>query len=230
MSLAEIERPSRLVTDEINDLIARLIESGLADDENVAYERRTGASTWNVDIAGVDSYGSSLKNVPYGDLYATLTQERSFNIKMLDGALIQLVYSFDSNSLIRYRLAYFPSPDLLEFQNNPGLYLSERIFADVVSKATVTIPLRFDYDHRPGMSRNVAHPVSHLTLGQYAECRIPVSAGMSPSGFMSFLLRSFYSLGSAQAQVEFPEITRLFPSVITEAERNLVHITAPAAR
>lgn len=222
-------RSSQIVVREINGLIASLVQAGLADDENIAYENRTGKSSWSVEIAGVSSYGSSLKNVPYADLYATLIGERSFNIKMLDGALIQLVYSFNVDTVVRHRLAYFPSPDLLEFQNNPELYLTERVFADVVSKGTVTIPIRFDYDDRPGVSRNVVHPTSHLTLGQYKECRIPVNAGVSPSGFMNFILRSFYSLGSAQAGIEFPEITPLFPSVITEDEMRLVHIEVPCA-
>ena len=220
-------RVSQRVVREINRLIASLVESGLADDQNSAFEKRVSSKEWLVSISGVDYLGSSLKDVAYSELYESLVDSRSFNVKMLDGALIQLVYTFRDSALLRHRLAYFPSPDLVEFQNDPGLYEQERIYADVIAKSTVTVPVRFDFDARSGVPVNVWHPVSHVTIGQYEGCRIPVSAGVSPTGFFSFVLRSFYSEGTLAAGMSVPTITRLFPTAITNDERKLVHIEVP---
>lgn len=223
-------RLSRRVVGEINRLVASLIKSGLADDQNNAYEKQQGSTDWLVGISGINYLGSSLKDVPYVELYGSLRESRSFNVRMLDGALIQLIYEFRDSVLLRHRLAYFPSPDLMEFQNDPGLYEQERIYADVISKSTVTVPLRFDFDARPGVPVSALHPVSHLTLGQYDACRIPVSAGVSPTGFFSFLLHSFYSKGTLAAGLSIPSITKLFPATISSAEQKLVHIAVPCLK
>ena len=62
---------------------------------------------------------------------------------MLDGALIQMTYEFSDKKLRRHRLAFFPSPHLEEFQNNPDIYLDDEIYADVVAKNIVSFPVRF---------------------------------------------------------------------------------------
>ena len=52
---------------------------------------------------------------------------------------------------------------------------SDEIYADVVGREVVPFPLRFDYDARV-KKQEVYHPACHLTLGQYTNCRIPVSS------------------------------------------------------
>ena len=92
--------------------------------------------------------------------------------------------------LQRHRLAFFSSPHLDDFQNDPEVYLDDELYADVVARSVVSFPLRFDYHDRG--DQELVHPKSHLTLGQYRNCRIPVSAPMSPFWFMDFVLRNFY--------------------------------------
>ena len=49
----------------------------------------------------------------------------SFNLKLLDGALIQLQYKFKGNSLTGHRLGFFPNPDLTSFQENPEMCIRD---------------------------------------------------------------------------------------------------------
>lgn len=129
--------------------------------------------------------------IAYDEIYQHLREVRAFNVKMLDGALMQMMYLFADGVVRRHRLAFFPAPHLEEFQNNQEIYLDDEIDADVVARNVVPFPVRFDYDARVDR-RDAAHPLSHLTLGQYRNCRIPVSAPVTPSRFVDFILRNFY--------------------------------------
>lgn len=217
----------RRVVQEINGATAALVESGLADDQNPAYEAQVGTDDYVVRYRRHGTVGSLLRNTPYDDTYRELRRARSFNVLMLDGAMLQMEYEFRRRRLVRHRLAFLPSPDLLEYQNNPDIYTQERMYADVVEKGVVTVPCRFDYDSREGIAVEVPHPVSHLTLGQYTGCRIPVSAGVTPYAFVDFVLRSFYNTASSLVDVRLPKPLLRFEICITPAERQTIHIGIP---
>ena len=217
----------RKVVQEINSATAALVESGLADDQNPPYESQVGAGDYLVRYAPHSTVQSAFQNTPYDEAYQALRRARSFNVLMLDGALLQMEYEFRGRRLIRHRLAFLPSPDLLEYQNDPEIYIQERVYADVVEKGVVTIPCRFDYDSRAGIAVELAHPVSHLTLGQYTGCRIPVSAGVTPHAFVDFVLRSFYNTASSIVDVRLPKPLLRFEVCITRVERRTIHVGVP---
>ena len=102
---------------EIQGLTADLISTGLCIDQNFPSLRRDG-SLADVTFGNTDNLSVTLKNIPYAEAYVALIENRSFNMKLIDGGLIQLLYRYDSDELTRHRLAFFPSPDLLEYQNN----------------------------------------------------------------------------------------------------------------
>lgn len=208
---------------EIEDLTTLLIEEGLVDDQNFPHLESDG-SVHTINCPN-GNFPALLKNEPYGDVFRDQVTGRSHNMKMLDGALVQMSYEFGGTSLRRARLAFLPSPDLHEFQNNPDLYLEELLYADVVDKRVVTVPLRFDFDSRSGVAVPLEHPVSHLTLGQYHACRIAAVGALTPSLFMAFVLRSFY--GQATVALSLPRFALRFDKTIFSQELELVHIGVP---
>ena len=147
---------------------------------------------------------------------------------MLDGALIQMMYAFADGTLQRHRLAFFPAPHLEEFQNNPDIYQDDEIYADVIAKNIVPFPVRFDYDVRSESHPELVHPKSHLSLGQYEHCRIPVTAPMTPFWFIDFILRNFYHVASRRYADGLPAQDGSFDESISPAERGIVHIVVPA--
>jgi hypothetical protein len=44
--------------------------------------------------------------------------------------------------------------------------MADEMYAEVIMKNIVPFPLRFDFDSRTGVVRELEHPVSHLSLGQ----------------------------------------------------------------
>lgn len=215
---------------QINVLIAHLVEVGLADAQNPAFQRKTANGITEITFQGAKSVSIAFKNLAYSEIYRNLLEERAYNLKLLDGALLQMMYSFGKTKLQRHRLAFFPSPHLNEFQNDPDIYLEDEIYADVVARNIVPFPIRFDYDGRDNQYRELVHPKSHLTLGQYEECRIPVSAPMMPSVFVDFVLRNFYHAEShTQYADDLPATTeRSFPRSIFPSEQSIVHVVLPS--
>lgn len=208
---------------EINSTMELLMESGLADDQNPPYIKRSGKNTYIIRYSNRVPFSSSPKQASYQENYWEQRHSRAFNFLMLDGAMIQMEYEFNSGNLVRHRLAFLPSPDLLEYQNNPELYTEEVLYADVVDKGAVTVPLRFDYDAQPAVT--LSHPQSHMTLGQYTRCRIPVTAGVTPHSFMDFLLRSFYN--TASSFISLPNPISRFNPCIADPERQVIHVGIP---
>lgn len=218
--------PAQAVVKQIHSLTAFLVEAGLADDQNLPVLNQKGhVATIACPNA---NYAALLKDRPYAESYLEQATARSYNLKMLDGALVQMSYEFNKKSLTRARLAFLPSPTLLEFQNNPEIYLEELLYADVVEKKAVTVPLRFDFDARAGVAKPLDHPISHLTLGQYSACRIAARGALTPAIFMSFLIRSFYGLARAEIG-ELPSFSFRFSETIFAEELELVHIGVPCA-
>ena len=217
----------RTVLREIESMTIYLVSAGLVDDQNSAYEKQIDSSTYRVQYVNTTPFSAGLAKVNYGEMYRDLRASRAFNFLMLDGALIQMFYEFGGDVLLRHRLAFLPAPDLLDFQNHPEIYARDVLFADVIDKRVVTVPFRFDYDRSEDVAKEIEHPKSHMTLGQYARCRVPVTAGVTPHAFMDFVLRSFYNSALSTLSEGLPAPALRFDQCIAESERRVVHIAIP---
>ena len=212
---------------QINEIVHYLVKTGLADDQRSAFQRAGRGNLIQVTFDAAEHVSVALKDRSYSEIYRYLIQERAYNVKMLDGALIQLMYAFAGGTLQRHRLSFFSAPHLEEFQNNPDIYQEDEIYADVISRNIVPFPIRFDYDARDDRHQELVHPKSHLSLGQYENCRIPVTAPMTPFWFIDFILRNFYHTASTRHADGLPEPGGLFAESILPVERAVVHLAVP---
>ena len=213
---------------QIDAIVRYLVEIGLAGDQNFAFQREVTGGLVEVTFPQASHVSIALKDRSYNEIYEHLSLERAYNAKMPDGALIQMMYLFAGTTVQRHRLAFFPAPHLEEFQNNPEIYLEDQIYADVISRSIVPFPLRFDYDARVGSHQEVHHPKSHLTLGQYEKCRIPVTAPLTPFWFTEFILRNFYHTAFLSYADQLPTFKENFGETILPAEKKVIHIQIPS--
>ena len=213
----------------INEIIGFLVEKGLADDQNYAEVRDLRNNQQEVTTTSIRQLISLAlkKNRSYAETHRLMSRERAYNLKMPDGALLQMSYWFSGTFLERHRLAFLPSPSLEEFQNSPEIYLEETLFAEVTAKNILPVPCRFDFDSRAEIYQELAHPMSHLTLGQYKNCRIPVTAPLTPHAFVDFVLRSFYNTAYQDYAKDLPGRSKAFEASISSLERTVVHVVAP---
>lgn len=216
---------SKNIFQQVRKLTENIISSGLCVDQN--YPSITNGPN-NLEYITISNYSNSicLKNIPYKEMYAELLRTRAFNLKMVDGALITLQYKFVKNEIISHRLSFFPSINLESFQNEPEIYLNDELYLDIIDKRTVSVPLRFDYDSGEAFIPLI-HPKSHLTIGQYKNCRIPVTSAITPYQFLSFILNNFYKYSSERTQCKLTKFSSGFSQTIHELERKVIHISIP---
>lgn len=212
---------------QIDELVGYLVKVGLANDQNLAFMRQGRGNAIEVTFPQAEHVSYAMKDRSYTEIYQHLTRERAFTAKMPDGALILMRYLFHNSVLQQHSLGFFPSPHLERFQNAPEIYLEDELYADVVAKNVVPFPFRFDCDCRDDVAKPIEHPKSHLTLGQYENCRIPVSSPVTPFCFVSFVLRNFYHSSHTKYADDMPYFAAGFEETIAPEERGLVHLQSP---
>lgn len=209
---------------EVNTLTEALVGLSLSNEQNFPATSGDMNGSFEITVSTAAGMSVALKNVAYRDIYGELEKARCFNVKMLDGALISLRYRFRRGVICEHSLSYFPSPDLEHFQNEPEIYIDDEIYADVIAKNIVPFPVRFDYCDEKTKFVDVHHPYSHLTLGQYENCRIPVCSPLGPLAFGGFILRNFYNTAFRKYSEKIPESTLAFADTITANERLIPHL------
>ena len=209
---------------QVNELTEALVGLSLSNEQNFPATHGKTNAAFEITVSTATAMSVALKNLAYCDIYSELEKARCFNIKMLDGALISLRYRFMAGVICEHALSYFPSPDLEQFQNEPEVYLEDAIYADVIAKNIVPFPVRFDFSDDPEKFIDVHHPYSHLTLGQYENCRIPVCSPLGPLAFGGFILRNFYNTAFRKYSEKIPGSTLAFANTITANERRIPHV------
>ena len=199
----------------------------MADHQNPAVTRNVANNKIEIDFAGNVNASIFLRNLPYNKIYTELLKERQYNVLLLDGALLQLQYTVENQAIIKHRLAFFPSPFLNEFQNDPDLYEEELLFVDITQRNVVVTPVRLDYDSTisfDGDDDRFFHPESHMSIGQYKNCRIPATSAISPSRFFEFILCSFYNSAFREIRSKLPAHSILHPKVIVAEHEQAIHM------
>jgi len=209
---------------QIKDLTATLVGLSLSNEQYFPATHGNVRGMFEITVSHAAGMSVALKNVSYRDIYDELEKARCFNIKMLDGALVSFRYRFRAGVICEHLLSYFPSPDLEHFQNDPELYWEDELYADVIAKNIVPFPVRFDYSDDPAKFIDTHHPYSHLTLGQYENCRIPVCSPLTPLAFGGFIMRNFYNTAFRKYSDDMPDSTLAFARTITENERRIPHL------
>lgn len=212
----------------INAIVRYLVEAGLAADQQFAFRRTRRGGVEEVTFDNAEVVGLALRGMPYEHVYSRFRRSRVYNVRMLDGALVQMMYAFDGDAVRSHRLAFVPSIRLERFQRAPEVYMEDEQFGHEVGRLlAVAFPVRFDYHAAAERHQTVVHPKSHLTLGEFPECRIPVSAAVSPRWFMDFVLRNFYDGPGYRYADELPRHDRGFDRCIDPLERQVMHLVVP---
>src|SRR3546814_272631 len=112
----------------------------------------------DVSFSGSEHVSIALSGLEYADIYYELAEKRSFNMRLIDGALLQMMYRIQGGELRQHRLAFYPSPSLLPFRDHPDQYMRDELFIEIVQRKIIPFPLRFDFDTREGIHADISHP------------------------------------------------------------------------
>ena len=214
------------VFSELNSITLKLIELGLSVQQN--FPHRSGNLISCKESADISNL---LRNISYSEKYDLINKENIYNVKLLDGALLQLMYAFTPNGreLVSHRLAYFPAPHLPNYENEPedyeSKYFGESEFHDLIEKDVIKTPIRFDFNIDASLFKEIHHPYSHLHLGEYESCRMPVYGPVCPSAFVNFILRNFYNSALVNYCNNYSFTVVSTDRTITNKEANMLHIS-----
>lgn len=210
------------VRQQLGEVYSRLIVTNLSVKQ--FYPKEQNLVGGGVSIGSLPLGSISLRDISYEEIYTDIERNDGYHIKLPDGGLLIFQYTFDGKGVLtKSRLCYFPSFDLPTVDQAPHLYENDELYGDVILKKLVRFPIRFDYD--PGSHIEVEHPMSHLTLGQYENCRIPVEGAISPNAFVIFLLRNFYSHSYRRNKNQLEKKPHHIQAMntLTNAERRISH-------
>ncbi len=184
---------------EIRKITQELVKCGLAEEYNFPIIHHT-----DIVWEGYQDISLYLKNMSYAVLYGEMERGHNFNVKMPDGGILQFMYRFNGRGteLQSHRLAYYPSPSYEIYQNDAELYDADYIYGDILNKNVLPVVVRADYNNCETDS-NTHHPYSHVTLGEYKNCRIPVNRPITPLQFTKFIMEHFYYVPSSEMKFDF---------------------------
>lgn len=180
------------VKKDIEGIIGLLVQEGLSVYQNYPVIKQMSEGFQTVEWSNIINLSVTLKNISYEDVYNEIDKNKDYTIKLIDGNIVQMQYTYHNNHLFSHRLAMFPSPTLLSFEDDPEIYEKDEMFGDILARNIVSVPIRFDYSKNDIESEH-EHPKSHVTLGQYKNCRIPAYGPISPVIFIQFVLKNFYN-------------------------------------
>lgn len=212
-----------VILNQIEKINAILIEEGYSKHQNFSFIKNYNDNfrivTWQTNPNLSSTFNETYN---YKNVYDIYKENKNYTILLIDDAILQISYEFKKNTLMKHRLAFFPSPYLEEFQNNRDIYEVELFFSEIINKGIVPTPVRFDYDKDSFKELN--HPKSHMTVGQYKNCRIPVRSALTPFQFINFILNNFYCniLGETELYEKCNQIS--FGSSITAIESSFIHL------
>ncbi len=208
---------------QILAVIRLAIESGLSDAQRYPAMRRTGREDYTIYIQDSPDLSVSLKDRPYAAIYDDLQKSGAFNLRMIDGALVQMLYTFKRNEVTSHRLCVFPSPSLEIYERAQQEYEGDELYSDIIEHNVVRFPIRFDFSNDDQIFVDMKHPKSHLTLGQYENCRIPVASPLTPARFISFVIRQFYNPAFERFKLKDDMLRPRFDDSISASERTIAH-------
>ena len=84
---------------QMQSLTSELIGFSLCDRQNFPAMRDLGQGICEVGISDKGNLSYALKNIPYSDIYGEMERTKNYNIRMLDGALIHMMYRFRYDQL-----------------------------------------------------------------------------------------------------------------------------------
>ncbi|MCR4575076.1 MAG: DUF2290 domain-containing protein [Lentisphaeria bacterium] len=211
----------------IKNILTELMNKSLCIDQNLPSKRNI-ESEIIIDSGKHenDDFRTSYlmkNNVKYEDIYNYCLKHRHFICQMFDGSLIQIMYVIKNKNIAKHSLSYFPNPDALNFITENKDIINDDYCEDINVNNIVRFPLRFDYNTTVTNSE----PYSHLTLGSYKNCRIPVSSPLLPRHFFDFIFKFFYNVAYCKSGINITKNEICLPYTLTEDQKQDFHIFIP---
>ena len=178
-----------------NDKIVEISRSGRENESNILYD----------------------KHLPIEKVMDTLLERKEYNILLYDRSIIQYEFIIEDGKIIKERLIFLKKHNYLWSKEeiiDKDMYNFEIDWFE--EELGIPVVIRVDYDINNHI--DIVHPITHMTISNYDECRIPMMGSLSLYNFINFILNFFYNdFLNFKSNFEENDIT------ITENEKKRVH-------
>lgn len=176
---------------QVRTFVNAMLENGLALASNPVVSS-TAEDMTIVSWSRAPSISSTFGRFASLAEYTTFLDHRDFNLVLLDGALLQIAYTFKGRDLVGHRLCHYPCPiDISDLEADDGSiteWMEALDATELRERLRLRTPLRLDFDLR---AEKKDHPASHFTISEET-CRIPVAAPISLGHFVKLVFSQFY--------------------------------------
>lgn len=157
------------------------------------------------------------KQISIDDVMNTLLEKKEYNMLLYDRSIIQYEFYVENGKIKKERLIFIKKHNYLWKKEEINLKEAEDIEVDWFQEEKgIPTVIRIDYDK--DSYEEIAHPITHMTLSNYDECRIPMMGSVSLYNFVNFVLNFFYNDSlNFKSKFEETDIT------ISNSEKQRVH-------
>ncbi|GAA2843637.1 DUF2290 domain-containing protein [Pediococcus damnosus] len=232
MTKTNTPKKAKLLIKQINSIIQSLYEISLCTYSPMISTsmkaKKNGESQFNIEFPNLDK-NLFFANISYEDMWEKMNCNKQYTCKLVDGGLLTLLYTFSyvSGEMVNSRLSFFPCYETPSLDDCPNDYDTDITYLDVFNEQSYPSAIRFDYDPSQTAVKDIVHPSTHLTLGQFEHCRIPLQSPLTPLQFFSFIIRNFYNSKYSLWQSQISSICYkdlAFNNTISINEQKIVHL------
>lgn len=126
------------------------------------------------------------------DMTDILLENHEYNLLFYDKGIFQFEFEVYDGKIIKERFIFLKKQNKLWNKEEISLLDDDEIAEDWFSNEIgIPIIIRVDFDKHNYVE--LTHPISHMTINNYEECRIPMRGPISISKFVNFILNIFYN-------------------------------------
>lgn len=132
------------------------------------------------------------RHLPIEKIMNILLENKEYNLLLYDRSIIKYQFTIINGKICKERLIFIKKHNYLWTKDEINKKDIDDFGIDwFQEEASIPIVIRIDYDDEN--YEDIIHPITHMTLSNYEECRIPMMGAVTLYNFMNFVLNFFYN-------------------------------------
>ena len=157
------------------------------------------------------------RHLPIETIMDILLENKEYNLLLYDRSIIKYQFVISNGKISKERLIFIKKHNYLWTKDEINKKDIDDFGTDwFQEEISIPIVIRIDYDDEN--YEDIIHPITHMTLSNYEECRIPMMGAVTLYNFVNFVLNFFYNdTLNCSSVFEEPDIT------ISQNEKKRLH-------
>lgn len=132
------------------------------------------------------------RHLPIETIMDILLENKEYNLLLYDRSIIKYQLAIRNGKIYKERLIFIKKHNYLWTKDEINKKDIDDFGIDwFQEEISIPIVIRIDYDSEN--YEDIIHPITHMTLSNYEECRIPMMGAVTLYNFVNFVLNFFYN-------------------------------------